>query len=85
MPKCQALTKKQKPCPILTEFFDPDSSRFLCHVHHPNMTFRLQQEAKRMERQMVGRPIPKRARDYEEQLDELRTKLGLSAPNRRTK
>lgn len=46
--KCSAMTRKRQPCPIEAKvlYFGVP----LCHVHHPNMTYRRQIEAKHKRR-----------------------------------
>lgn len=39
MRKCKAITKKQKPCPIIVEEWRKAD---LCHVHDPDGKFRTQ-------------------------------------------
>lgn len=82
MPKCQAQTKQGNPCPNHTEYAEEDGT-FHCHIHHSRMVFRLQLEAKRLERSGKGKPLPKKARDYAAQVEALRQRVGASTPNRR--
>lgn len=41
MPKCEAQTRKKRPCPNGASVQHTDG-RWLCHIHHPMMIFRQQ-------------------------------------------
>lgn len=60
MAKCQATTRKGKPCPNEDATLDPASGEFQCHVHHPQSIYRQQVAANREYRQR--HPKPKRVR-----------------------
>ena len=48
---CQARTAKGMPCVNRRAKYDGQSHQYLCHLHHPDATFRQQradQEAKRL-------------------------------------
>ena len=81
MPRCEALTKKKDRCPFLTEM--ASDGRFLCHIHHPNMVYQLQVEAKRLAKAGKKKKRVERTREYFEYLAALRAKMGLSEPARR--
>jgi hypothetical protein len=56
--QCEAITKAGRCCPNKTEH--TFEGHWLCHIHHPRLTFHQQVVARRMEKHhAVGHPPPK--------------------------
>lgn len=60
MAKCQAQTRKRKPCPNEDATLDVATGEFRCHVHHPDGLYRQQVAVRREYR--TQHPRPKRAK-----------------------
>lgn len=52
MAKCQAQTRKGKPCPHEGATIDPVSGEFRCHLHHPQRKFQQRVAARREYRRL---------------------------------
>lgn len=53
MARCEAVTKGKTQCQIEDASWSVDQGKWLCHVHHPALTFQKQLEASREERAKV--------------------------------
>lgn len=57
MAQCEAMTTKKRRCPNGEATVDPMNGKWLCHVHHPWRTFRLQQAARKEDRLLRKRRL----------------------------